>query len=182
MNLLQTKIPEVIIIKSKVFKDDRGFFMETYQKRNFIQEGIPYEFVQDNHSSSQKFTLRGLHYQITHTQGKLVRVVVGEIFDVAVDLRQNSPFFGKWIGVYLSADNKHQLWIPPGFGHGFLTLDARTDVIYKTTDYYDQEGERCIRWDDPDLAINWPIPEEEKPLVSEKDSRAPFFKEAEVFT
>lgn len=182
MKFLPTKIPEVIIVKPKVFEDDRGFFMETYQKSNFIQEGIPYEFVQDNHSSSQKLTLRGLHYQVTHTQGKLVRVVVGEIFDVAVDLRKNSPSFGEWVGVYLSGDNKHQLWIPPGFGHGFLTLAARTDVIYKTTDYYDQEGERCIRWDDPDLAINWPIPEGEKPIVSEKDSKAPFFKEAEIFT
>jgi dTDP-4-dehydrorhamnose 3,5-epimerase len=106
--------------------------------------------------------------------------VVGKIFDVAVDLRKNSPHFGKWVGAYLSGENKHQLWIPPGFAHGFLTLDARTDVVYKTTDYYDQEGERCIRWDDPDLAINWPIPEGKKPLVSEKDSKAPSFKEAEV--
>jgi dTDP-4-dehydrorhamnose 3,5-epimerase len=180
MKFLPTKIPEVIIIKPKVFEDDRGFFMETYQKLNFIKAGIPYEFVQDNHSSSQKFTLRGLHYQVTRTQGKLVRVVVGKIFDVAVDLRKNSPHFGTWVGAYLSGENKHQLWIPPGFAHGFLTLDARTDVVYKTTDYYDQEGERCIRWDDPDLAINWPIPEGEKPLVSEKDSKAPSFKEAEV--
>lgn len=182
MNFLPTRIPEVILIKPRVFEDDRGFFMETYQKQNFIKEGIPYEFVQDNHSFSQKFTLRGLHYQITHTQGKLVRVVVGEIFDVAVDLRQDSPLFGKWVGVVLSDENKNQLWIPPGFGHGFYTLSQHADVIYKTTDYYSKEDERCIRWDDPDLAINWPIPEDEKPLVSEKDSKAPFFKEAEVFT
>lgn len=182
MMFLQTKIPEVVLVKPRVFKDDRGFFMETYQKQIFIDEGIPYEFLQDNHSSSQKFTLRGLHYQLTHTQGKLVRVVVGEIFDVAVDLRKNSPFFGQWVGVYLSSENKHQLWIPPGFGHGFFTLKDRTDVVYKTTNYYDKEGERCIRWDDPDLAINWPIPDGEKPLISEKDLQAPFFKEAEVFT
>lgn len=181
MKFLPTKIPEVLIIKPRVFEDDRGFFMETYQKQNFIRRGIPFEFVQDNHSSSQKFTLRGLHYQVTHTQGKLVRVVFGEIYDVAVDLRKDSLYFGKWVGAYLSAENKHQLWIPPGFGHGFLTLASRSDVVYKATDYYDQQGERCIRWNDPDLAINWPISEKEKPLVSEKDSNAPFFKEAEVF-
>lgn len=177
-----TEIPEVLIIKPSVFEDDRGFFMETYQKQMFVKGGIPYDFVQDNHSSSQLYTLRGLHYQVSHTQGKLVRAVIGKIFDVAVDLRQGSPFFGDWVGAYLSAENKHQLWIPPGFGHGFLALSSRADVLYKATDYYDQKGERCIRWDDPELAIKWPIPAGEKPLVSEKDTNAPLFGEAEVFT
>jgi dTDP-4-dehydrorhamnose 3,5-epimerase len=156
--------------------------LESYQKLKFIEAGIPHEFVQDNHSSSQKFTLRGLHYQVSHTQGKLVRAVIGEIFDVAVDLRKRSPYFGQWIGVHLSAENKHQLWIPPGFGHGFIALSDRTDVLYKATDYYDMQGERCIRWNDPDLSINWPIPEGVTPLISEKDSSAPYFKEAEVFS
>ncbi|HAF61984.1 MAG TPA: dTDP-4-dehydrorhamnose 3,5-epimerase [Anaerolineaceae bacterium] len=182
MEFINTKIPDVIIIKPIVFEDDRGFFMESYQKQAFYEVGIPHEFVQDNHSSSQMGTLRGLHYQLTHTQGKLVRVVIGEIFDVAVDLRKCSPNFGHWVGARLSAENKHQIWIPPGFGHGFLALSDRTDVLYKATDYYDLGGERCIRWDDPDLAIDWPIPENITPLISQKDSSALYFKEAEVFS
>lgn len=181
MKFFPTKIPDVIIIKPNIFKDDRGFFMESYQKQAFTQAGIPYEFVQDNHSSSQIFTLRGLHYQVTQTQGKLVRAVVGEVFDVAVDLRRSSPFFGKWVSARLSAENKHQMWIPPGFGHGFLALSERADVLYKATDYYHKEGERSIRWDDPDLAIDWPIPEGEEPLISTKDANAPLLQEAEVF-
>jgi len=181
MKFLSTEIPEVLIIQPRVFEDSRGFFMESYQKQKFVQAGIPYEFVQDNHSSSQIFTLRGLHYQISHTQGKLVRAVIGEIYDVAVDLRKNSPYFGKWVGAYLSAENKHQLWIPPGFGHGFLALSPRNDVVYKATDYYDREGERCIRWDDPDLGIAWPIPEGVSPIISENDKSAPYFNKAEVF-
>jgi len=182
MEFIKSEIPDVVVIQPKVFVDDRGFFMESYQKQRFTSGGIPHEFVQDNHSSSQAATLRGLHYQVTHTQGKLIRVIIGEIFDVAVDLRKSSPHFGKWVGVYLSAQNKHQLWIPPGFGHGFIALSPRTDVLYKATDYYDKQGERCIRWNDPDLAINWPIPEGVTPLVSEKDACAPTFKEAEVFS
>lgn len=155
--------------------------MESYQKLAFSKAGINDEFVQDNHSSSQMGTLRGLHYQVTHTQGKLVRAVIGEIFDVAVDLRKTSPSFGEWVGIVLSAENKTQLWVPPGFAHGFYTLSDRADVIYKTTDYYDPEGERCIRWDDPDLAIKWPIPEGTEPLVSSKDQTGSFFLDAEVF-
>lgn len=182
MEFIPTTIPDVIIIKPKVFIDDRGFFMESYQKRAFSEAGIPFEFVQDNHSSSQMGTLRGLHYQITHTQGKLVRVVIGEIYDVAVDLRKSSPYYGRWVGVYLSAENKHQLWIPPGFGHGFFATTSQTDVIYKATDYYDRQGERCILWNDPDLAIDWPIADDLTPLISEKDASAPKFKEAEVFS
>jgi dTDP-4-dehydrorhamnose 3,5-epimerase len=182
MEFIPTAIPDVIIIKPKVFKDDRGFFMESYQKQAFSEAGLPPEFVQDNHSSSQLGTLRGLHYQLTHTQGKLVRVVIGEIYDVAVDLRKSSPYFGKWVGAYLSAENKHQLWIPPGFGHGFFATTSQADVLYKATDYYDKQGERCILWNDPDLAINWPIPSGFTPLISEKDASAPKFKEAEVFS
>ena len=182
MNFYPTKIPDVMIIKPQVFEDDRGFFMECYQKQEYAEAGIPFEFVQDNHSSSQGSTLRGLHYQVSHTQGKLVRVIIGEIFDVAVDLRKSSPFFGKWVSAIISAENKYQLWVPPGFGHGFYALSPRADVIYKTTDYYDKQGERCIRWNDRDLGINWPIPEGVKPLISEKDAVAPLFKDAEVFS
>ena len=181
MEFIKTDIPDVILIKPKVFSDERGFFMETYQKKLFIDAGIPQEFVQDNHSSSSILTLRGLHYQITHTQGKLVRVVIGKIFNVAVDLRRASPLFGKWTGAYLSEENKTQLWIPPGFGHGFIALSERADVVYKATDFFDPSGERCIRWDDPDLAIDWPIPQNASPLVSQKDSQAPTLKLAEVF-
>ena len=182
MKFIKMKISGVVIIQPKVFEDQRGFFMESYQKQVFVEAGIDYEFVQDNHSSSQGSTLRGLHYQIIQPQGKLVRVIIGEIFDVAVDLRKNSPSFGSWIGAYLSAENKHSLWIPPGFAHGFFALSHRADVIYKTTDYYNQEGERGIRWDDPDLAIDWPIPEGTEPIISNKDLNAPLFKDAEVFS
>lgn len=181
MNFLPTDHPDVILIQPKVFGDERGFFMETYQKEIFNKSGIPHEFVQDNHSSSKRSTLRGLHYQVTHTQGKLIRVVIGEIFDVAVDLRQNSPHFGKWVGAVLSAENQDQLWIPPGFAHGFYTLSERADVVYKATDYFDPAGERCIRWDDPDLGICWPIPEHVVPIVSEKDAAGSSFVDAEVF-
>lgn len=181
MQFFHTAIPDVLKIKPKIFQDERGFFMEAYQKEKFSIAGIDFEFVQDNHSSSKKFSLRGLHYQISHTQGKLVRVVIGKIFDVAVDLRKSSPFFGKWIGVNLSAENKEQLWIPPGFAHGFLTMSERADVVYKTTDYFDPAGERTIRWDDPDLAIEWPIQEDASPLLSVKDAAGSSFKDAEVF-
>jgi dTDP-4-dehydrorhamnose 3,5-epimerase len=181
MEFIPTTIPDVIVIKPKVFEDDRGFFMESYQKQAFSEAGIPHEFVQDNHSSSQLGTLRGLYYQLTHTQGKLVRVVIGEIYDVAVDLRKSSPYYSKWVGAYLSAENKHQLWIPPGFGHGFFATTSQADVIYKATDYYHKQGERCILWNDPDLAIDWPIPNGLTPVISKKDASAPKFKEAEVF-
>jgi dTDP-4-dehydrorhamnose 3,5-epimerase len=176
-----TEIPDVIKIRPKVFEDARGFFMETFRHDIFVKSGISYEFVQDNHSSSTKWTLRGLHYQVKHTQGKLVRVVIGEIFDVAVDLRKSSPCYGNWIGVHLSAENKEQLWIPPGFAHGFLVLTERADVVYKTTDYYDSESDRAILWNDPDLSIKWPIPEGILPIISKKDASGKFFTEAEVF-
>lgn len=182
MLFIPTEHPEVIRIIPKVYRDDRGFFMETYQKQAFSKAGINVNFVQDNHSSSAQNVLRGLHYQVSHIQGKLVRVLIGEIFDVAVDLRRHSPYFGKWSGVILSAKNKEQLWIPPGFAHGFFTLSETADVLYKTTDYYDAKGERCIRWDDPQLAIKWPIPDGVKPIISEKDKTGLSLKKAEVFS
>jgi len=178
---LTAEIPGVILIYPKVFEDSRGFFMETYRKETYAQMGISQDFVQDNHSSSTMWTLRGLHYQVTHTQGKLVRAVVGEIFDVAVDLRKSSPYFGKWIGRILSEQNKEQLWLPPGFAHGFLVLSERADVIYKTTNYYDPTGERTIKWNDPTLGIRWPIPDGVNPIVSEKDAAGTLFSQAEVF-
>lgn len=181
MNFRTTKIPDVIVIQPKIYQDDRGFFMETYQKNFFEQIGIDHEFVQDNHSSSRKFTLRGLHYQVSHTQGKLVRAVIGKIFDVAVDLRRSSKYFGKWVGVILSEKNKKILWIPPGFAHGFVALSDRADVVYKATDFYDPTGDRSVRWNDAELSIDWPIPENVEPVVSLKDSTAPLLKDAEIF-
>jgi dTDP-4-dehydrorhamnose 3,5-epimerase len=176
-----TDIPEVIKIRPKVFSDSRGFFMETFRLDVLSESGICHEFVQDNHSSSIQWTLRGLHYQMKHTQGKLVRVVIGEIFDVAVDLRKSSAHFGKWVGVYLSAENKEQLWIPPGFAHGFLVLTERADVVYKATDYYHPESDRTILWNDSSLSINWPIPEGVQPIISNKDAAGQHLREAEVF-
>ena len=182
MKRIETQHPDVVLIQPNVFNDDRGFFMETYQKAKFADLGIDHNFVQDNLSSSKQWTLRGLHYQVIHMQGKLVRAVRGEVFDVAVDLRQNSPHFGEWIGATLSEHNKQALWIPPGFAHGFLALSERADVLYKTTDFFDKNGERCIRWDDPTLGINWPIPEGESPIISEKDQSGYAFIDAEVFS
>lgn len=181
MDIIQTDIPDVLRIQPKVYQDKRGFFMEAYQKSKYRDAGINYDFVQDNHSSSRRSTLRGLHYQVSHTQGKLIRVVIGEIFDVAVDLRRSSPTFGKWVGVYLSAENREQFWVPPGFAHGFFVISEQADVIYKATDYFDPQGERCIRWDDPTLSIEWPIPKGIKPLISEKDAQGSAFINAEVF-
>jgi len=181
MRFTATTHPEIILVEPLTFQDNRGFFMETYQKEKFYQAGIPYEFVQDNHSSSIKGTLRGLHYQIIHAQGKLVRVAQGEVFDVAVDLRRGSPFFGKWVGEILSEKNKVQLWIPPGFAHGFYALSDQADVIYKTTEYYFPEGDRCIRWNDPDLAIEWPLYKGKHPLLSTKDAEGCAFSQAEVY-
>jgi dTDP-4-dehydrorhamnose 3,5-epimerase len=181
MDFVRTDIPEVLLIKPKVFTDQRGFFLESYQKEKFVQAGIPYEFLQDNHSSSVKSTLRGLHYQLSHTQGKLVRVIIGEVFDVVVDLRRSSAHFGRWVGAILSEQNKQEFWVPPGFGHGFFVLSERADVLYKATDYYDPDSERCIRWDDPTLAVDWPIPDNEAPIVSDKDMAGVSFDKAEVF-
>ena len=180
MNIIPTAIPEVLLIEPKIFGDDRGFFFESYNHRLFQEKtGVKLEFVQDNHSKSKQNVLRGLHYQIQHPQGKLVRAVVGEIFDVAVDIRQSSPTFGQWVGYVLSAENKHQLWVPPGFAHGFLALSAEAEVLYKTTDYYFSQGDRCIIWNDSNIGIEWPIKSE--PVLSGKDQAGKTLKTAEVF-
>ena len=170
MNIVTTRLPEVLIIEPKVFGDERGFFFESFNQRAFDEAtGLSLPFVQDNHSKSAKNVLRGLHYQLPpQAQGKLVRVVAGEVFDVAVDIRRDSPNFGQWTSAVLSAENRCQLWIPPGFAHGFLVLSDSAEFLYKTTDYYAPEQERCIRWDDPDLAIEWPI--EGEPVLSAKDA------------
>lgn len=180
MNIIETAIPEVKIIEPKVFSDDRGFFFESFNQNVFTEKlGIDLLFVQDNHSHSIKGVLRGLHYQINHPQGKLVRVTSGEAFDVAVDLRESSPTFGKWVGEYLSAKNKRMLWVPPGFAHGFLVTSSEADFLYKTTNFYDPASECCVRWDDPDLAIKWPLIG--TPNLSIKDSKGKLFKEAPLF-
>lgn len=181
MNVIPTEIPDVLIIEPKVFGDDRGFFFESYNERAFREAtGLDVQFVQDNHSRSVKGVLRGLHYQLPPVaQGKLVRCVVGEVFDVAVDVRRGSLTFGKWVGVRLSAENKRQLWIPSGFAHGFLVMSCVAEFLYMTTEYYAPEYERGIIWDDPELKIKWPI--SGKPQLSGKDATAPFLQEADVF-
>ena len=173
-------IPEVILFEPKVFGDDRGFFYESFNQARFeAAVGYKVDFVQDNHSKSSQGVLRGLHYQIEQAQGKLVRVAQGEVFDVAVDIRRASPTFGQWVGAVLSAENKHQLWVPKGFAHGFVVLSETAEFLYKTSDYYAPAFERCIVWDDPDLAIDWPL--KVAPLLSGKDQAGAAFKQAEVF-
>jgi dTDP-4-dehydrorhamnose 3,5-epimerase len=165
----RTNLPEVLILQPKVFGDARGFFFESFNARDFAQAtGLDLQFVQDNHSRSARGVLRGLHYQIKHAQGKLVRVVAGEVFDVAVDMRKNSPQFGKWTGCLLTAENAKQLWVPPGFAHGFFVLSESADFLYKTTDYWYPEHERCLLWNDPALAIDWPLGNT-TPLLAAKD-------------
>jgi dTDP-4-dehydrorhamnose 3,5-epimerase len=180
MRFIPTAIPEVVVIEPKVFSDERGFFLESYQKQRFSENGISLEFVQDNHSLSKQGTLRGLHYQIQQMQGKLVRVVSGEIFDVAVDIRRNSPTYGKWVGDYLSSENKKMLWVPPGFAHGFYVLSPEAEVLYKATNYYAPQWERSILWNDPQLNIEWPLRGHE-PILSPKDLAGKSFSEAEVY-
>lgn len=180
MNIIPTKIPDVMIIEPRVFEDKRGFFYESFNEKAFREKtGVDANFVQDNHSRSAQNVLRGLHYQIQQPQGKLVRVVAGAIFDVVVDLRKSSPTFGQWVGGLLSAENKQQMWVPIGFAHGFCVLSESAEVLYKTTDYYAPGHERCVIWNDPDLAIAWPL--EAAPTVSAKDQAGTPFKEAEVF-
>lgn len=180
MQILQTAIPEVLIIEPQVYGDERGFFFESFNQQKFeALTNIKTTFVQDNHSRSALNVLRGLHYQIQQPQGKLVRVVTGEVFDVAVDLRRQSPTFGKWIGVNLSAENKRQLWIPAGFAHGFLVLKEGTEFLYKTTGYYAPQHECCIRWNDPEIGIEWPLAAD--PVLSAKDQLGLDFSKAEVF-
>lgn len=174
MQVIETRIPDVKIIKPQVFADERGFFMENWNVRAFVEAGIDATFVQDNHSRSVQHTLRGLHYQLPpHAQGKLVRVTRGEVFDVAVDIREGSPTFGQWVGQILSEENQLQMWVPPGFAHGFYVTSDSADFQYKCTEFYAPKHERCIRWDDPVLGIDWPLGE--SPLVSEKDQKGRWF-------
>ena len=169
MNVIQTKIPDVIIFEPKVFGDDRGFFYESFNAKVFEQAtGLNVNFVQDNHSKSAKNVLRGLHYQIEQAQGKLVRVTQGEVFDVAVDMRASSVTFGQWVGTHLSAENKRQMWVPPGFAHGFLVLSDTAEFLYKTTDFYAPQFECCVKWDDPSIGVEWPL--QGMPLLSAKDA------------
>jgi dTDP-4-dehydrorhamnose 3,5-epimerase len=181
MNIVNTALPDVLIIEPRVFSDERGFFFESFNERNFLQAtGVTAHFVQDNHSHSVRGVLRGLHYQLHHPQGKLVRVVSGEVFDVAVDLRRRSPTFGQSMSCLLSAENKRLLWVPPGFAHGFLTLSAEAEFLYKTTDYWDTRDERCILWNDATLAIDWPL-QNLTPTLSPKDLAGIAFRAAEVY-
>lgn len=180
MRFIPTTIPDVILIEPRVFADDRGFFLESYQKQRFAEAGIPFDFVQDNHSKSQQGVLRGLHYQIEQTQGKLVRVISGEIFDVAVDIRKSSPTFGKWVGEVLSAENKKLIWVPPGFAHGFYVTSPSAEVLYKATDYYAPQWERSIIWNDQAIQIEWHLNGVE-PILSNKDKAGTPLAEAEVF-
>ena len=181
MKAIPTEIPDVVVLEPRVFYDARGFFMETYHAAKLAQLGITGEFVQDNHSQSQQGTLRGLHYQLRQAQGKLVRVVCGEIFDVAVDLRRRSPTFGRWTGAILSAENKRQLWIPPGFAHGFYALSPTVDLLYKVTDYYSPEWDRTLLWNDSQINIAWPLLPGQVPVLSAKDAQGKPFSQAEVF-
>jgi dTDP-4-dehydrorhamnose 3,5-epimerase len=181
MNFIALSIPELIRIEPSYHGDERGFFMETFQAEKFKQAGIDAHFVQDNHSGSEQGILRGLHYQIRKPQGKLVRVVTGEIFDVAVDIRRSSPTFGKWVAETLSAQNRAQLWIPPGFAHGFYVLSEWADMVYKVTNFYAPDWDRTIKWDDPEIGIEWPLIAGSQPILSEKDANGIALLEAEVF-
>lgn len=181
MKATRLAIPEVVLIEPKVFGDARGFFFESFNQKAFNEAtGTNYQFVQDNHSRSSRGVLRGLHYQIQQPQGKLVRVARGKVWDVAVDIRKGSPTFGQWVGVELSENNQHQLWVPPGFAHGFVVLSESADFLYKTTDYYAPQHERCIAWNDPALAITWPL-EGGAPMLSGKDAMGLGLGAAEVF-
>ena len=181
MKFEPTAIPDVILIRPSVFGDERGYFLESWHEEKFSAGGIGIPFVQDNHSRSARHILRGLHYQIQHPQGKLVRVVTGTVFDVAVDVRRSSPTFSRWVGVTLSDENHHMLWVPPGFAHGYLVLSDSADFLYRCTDFYAPQYERSIRWDDPHLNIDWPIASPSRPVLSAKDLSAPLFENAELF-
>jgi dTDP-4-dehydrorhamnose 3,5-epimerase len=181
MKFIAQKIPDVVLIEPKIFEDSRGFFLETYRQQLFAEAGITARFIQDNHSCSQQGVLRGLHYQIRYPQGKLMRVIFGEIFDVAVDIRKSSPTFGQWVGVRLSAQNKNQLWIPPGFAHGFYVISESAEVTYKVDDQYAPEWERSVLWNDPEIGIEWPILNGTTPTMSQKDMVASPLKDADVF-
>ena len=181
MKIIDTRIPEVKVIEPQVFGDERGFFMETWREDWFSTQVCARRFVQDNHSKSRQGILRGLHYQTEQTQGKLVRVVSGEVFDVAVDMRKDSATFGHWVGVLLSAENKRQLWVPEGFAHGFYVTSESAEFVYRCTDYYNPSAEHSVRWDDPDLAIEWPLVNGDQPLLAAKDAQGVWFKDAVTF-
>jgi len=181
MRFTPTRIPDVVHIEPTVFGDDRGFLMETWQSAKFEAAGIAANFVQDNHSRSRRGTLRGLHYQLNHPQGKLVRCVMGSVFDVAVDLRRGSPSFGQWVGLELSAENRHVLWVPAGFAHGFLVLSDSADFVYKCSDYYDPGSERTLAWNDPTVGIRWPIPPGVEILLSARDQAGVHLRDAECY-
>jgi dTDP-4-dehydrorhamnose 3,5-epimerase len=181
MEFVPTRIADVILIKPKVFGDHRGFFLESWQEREFADAGIDVRFVQDNHSRSSQWTLRGMHYQIRQSQGKLVRVSRGVVFDVAVDARRSSPTFGQWVGTELSDENHHMLWVPPGFAHGFLALSETVDFLYKCTNHYAPQFERTMRWNDPDVGIEWPIPAGITPLLTGRDANAGALRQIECF-
>lgn len=181
MDFERTAIPDVVLVRPKVFGDARGYFLESWEERQFARGGIPAKFVQDNHSHSGQHILRGLHYQIEQPQGKLVRVVTGSVFDVAVDIRRSSSTFGKWVGVVLSEANHYMLWMPPGFAHGYLVLSDSADFLYKVTDFWAPQHERAIRWDDPEIGVKWPLPAGVKPVLSAKDCTAAPLYEAEVY-
>ncbi len=181
MKVIETELPGVLVLEPDVFGDQRGFFLEVWNQRQFDRDiGHTVSFVQDNHSRSQAGVLRGLHYQVRQPQGKLIRVSAGTVYDVAVDVRRDSPHFGEWVGIELSAETKRQLWIPAGFAHGFYVQSEIGEILYKTTDYYAPEWERAIRWDDPELGINWPL-SGDAPILSAKDAAAPFLSRAELF-
>ena len=181
MEFIPTRIPEIILVKPKIYEDPRGYFMEVYREDRFSIEGISRNFVQENQSRSQKGVLRGLHYQIRQAQGKLVRVLSGEIFDVAVDIRRSSPTFGQWIGAILSSENRHQLWIPEGFAHGFYVTSDSAEVAYKVTDYYAPEWERSILWNDPQIGVDWQLAKDAAPILSQKDLNGKPLADAELF-
>lgn len=181
MEFVPTKIPDVVLVKPKIYEDPRGYFMETYRADRFSTGGIPQAFVQENQSRSQKGVLRGLHYQIRHAQGKLVRVISGEIFDIAVDIRRASPTFGQWVGIILSAENRQQLWVPEGFAHGLYVTSDSAEVVYKVTDFYAPEWERSILWNDPQIGIEWPLLRDLPPILSTKDDNGKPLAEAEIF-
>jgi len=181
MRFEPTKIPAVVLVRPDVFEDPRGYFLESWEARKFAEAGLCVEFVQANHSHSLRNVLRGLHYQIRQAQGKLIRVVAGAVFDVAVDMRRSSATFGRWVGVLLSDKNHHMLWVPPGFAHGFLVLSEAADFLYNCTDFWAPMHERTIAWNDPDIGVTWPLTSGEPPLVSEKDASAARFREAEYF-
>jgi len=181
MEFEPTSIPDVVLIRPKVFGDPRGYFFESWEERKFAASGLDVKFVQDNHSRSTRNILRGLHYQIQNAQGKLVRVVTGAVYDVAVDIRRSSPTFGRWVGVTLTEENHHMLWVPPGFAHGFVVLSESVDFLYRCTDFWAPTHERTIAWNDPDLNIAWPLTSGVQPILSAKDAVAKSFRDAEYF-